>query len=760
MAFSVNFVSRLARHLAPYLNAQDEVVNTVLNAFAQQWNQTQVTWNEALSVFSILGATGNTLTTIGHDVSVDRLPNESDDHLLSRIANVLLRRPTQTGFQTSLDELSLNGPVDVYTPTGGDLIQYDPSLSYRWNRQSITGTFTRSTTAWDPYTQGVAAVNVPAFTAVQGIPPDNLDTQTALNVWQSSTNYWPHSEWETAIALTPTFTPNTTSAEYWALQAGTSPAYASTTISSTTGTWITAGPNYPAPLTWTVTLTSTGECGALWAWTAAGGYFAGISGTTILLAKGTTNALTTLATGTLPTAGSATGTITWDAGGSISFAWQQGTTTGTLTATDTTYSAGAVGWGNITGSGTFSPQAVQTPFPTNLSLSLPAGNAAQLLSQSTVNLPAPGNAIQITCPVAAGISTIQGPVLQTTTNGTWSWWGESLLNTGTVSYQMQNEAVTYTAMAWQLMTTYLNYSPQSWSSYPWQEWTLSAGSGTYTPQWIASDTQGTFSIGMPQWEQLPFSTPYIPNPATSTARGEESTSVSELVLPQNQGTLAMGVYLTDAFTQQSGLLWSLGSGTTNTVSCTWSGTQWVTTWNQSGTIMTETWDLPLAPYQWHYGVWSWGPMGWTWTWDSEILAGDTSPPWEAGTYALTFGQNAQYTNVSVLDGVLPARETDQWGATTLTPIFSPTVWQGNFTNATFAGAQGQMGEFWANLIGIQFPYTVAPTSNSFILDASALNQSALGGTSTLQNATLISSVIQPALPAGIMPFGWQRGTLT
>ena len=93
-------------------------------------------------------------------------------------------------------------------------------------------------------------------------------------------------------------------------------------------------------------------------------------------------------------------------------------------------------------------------------------------------------------------------------------------------------------------------------------------------------------------------------------------------------------------------------------------------------------------------------------------------------------------------------------------MFSETVWQGNFTNNIFAGVQGQMGDNWVHTLGIQFPYTAQQPNDAFDLNVSALDQNPLGGSLTSVNSKLIQSIITPSLPAGILPFGWQRGILT
>ncbi len=759
MPLNVNLVHQLQRYLPPYLNRDDAVVNTVLGALGAQWDQVATTWDEALQVFSILGATGDNLTAIGHYVSVDRFPDETDAHLLARIAAVLSRRPTQNGFQYNVNLLSQNGSVNLYTPTGAYLTGYDPSLSYRWDRQTLTGTFTRKTPAWDPYTRQVVGVNAPTFTAVKGIPPANTDTQAALQVWQSATNFWPYAAWTNTV-MTPTFLPNTANSAYWTVLGGSSPAFTADNLSSNSSSWVVSGPTYTEPLEWTWILDTTGMSAALWAWGNSGGYFAGVSGTQVLLGKGTPTAWTILDSGSLPAATTITGTIQWGAGGSLLFQWTQGTATGTLSGTDTTYSSGQVGWGNWTGSGTFSPQSVQTLFPANMGLDLPPGVSAQVVSQTNCDLPAPGNAIQLQFPLTDS-ATLTGPAFTLTQSGTWSWWGQTTTSTGTL-----------TAQAGSYSTT--------WNTYPWGDFVLRLPSGTYTPQWICSGTQGSVWVGMPQWELTPYATPYIFNDSLSTLRANDTAQVLGLNCPQNQGMVGLGVYLTEAFNTVGTTLWNLHSGTAivttgttglawqlasdNTypfsVNCQWTGSQWVTNWITSGTTFQSTWDLPLAPNQWHYGLWTWGPLGWSWSWDGVSQTGSEVVPWTAGEYTLDFGQDAQYTNITVSDGVLPPTETRQWGTAFLTPIFSQTVWQGNFTNNRFAGDQGQMGNGWPNMLGIQFPYATTQASDVFVLNSAPLNEAPLGGQLQATNAGLVQAIITPSLPAGIVPFGWQRGILT
>jgi len=264
-------------------------------------------------------------------------------------------------------------------------------------------------------------------------------------------------------------------------------------------------------------------------------------------------------------------------------------------------------------------------------------------------------------------------------------------------------------------------------------------------------------VGMPQWEALGYSTPYIPNPGSgTTSRAQEVATIPNIPHPQTQGMLGLGVYITDAWNAGSGTLWSYQSGT-QTMTVDWTNGTWTTTWN--GIPATQT--VTLAPNQWHYGLWTWAPWGWSVSWDGQSQSGTQAIVWQSGTYTATFGANAYYTNVLVNDAVLPASQSAGWSATILSPLYCSTAYQGLYRNSNFSGTTGQMADGWAYTVGITLPPNTPSTAGTFILDQSALNQNALGTTSSpVTSQVTLEATTQQLIEAGAWIFPWAPGYRT
>lgn len=737
-----NWSNRLTRHLAPYINAQDPVVSTVLGAFATQWASAETLWNTANDIWGILGATGTNLTRIADYFSVARLPNETDAHLLQRMAATLSRTPTQVGVQQALQLLNFTAsPVPVYFPLGGTTIAYDPSVSFRFHASGTSGTFTRASSAWDPFSHAVLGENEPTFQSVGPIPNAPTWMQTGVGVWQASTNLWPHSEWTAQTALTPTMIPTVTEPGYWTLVSGTMPVASGTSWTTTDPAILVTGPEYSPPQGLSGTITTAGIGGILFGWGASEGYVAGVSGTTVYLGTAGLNGPVIISSGTLSSTTAVAWDITWDTGGAISAQWSTSTQSGTLSITSTTLTQGVCGWAQWVGSGTFTPGAISSPWPTNLTLTLPQGPAVQLIAGSTAQLPAPGQAASWWDPVGYATTQIQGPSVSTTSSGTWSWWGQSAFTNGTGVYQ---------AGSW----------TSSWDANTWMLWSLSVPSGTYTPTWIFSGTQGTAQWGMPQWETLGFATPYIPNPAASTTRAAETASLTPLWHAQTQGIVGFGLYVTDALNATPQTVWAYQSGTYG-LTVDWDGTAWTSTWTTPSGSVSGTQTFTLAPNQWHYGLWQWGSQGWSAQWDTQILSGTAVIPWASGTYTAALGSNTYWTNLSILDGVLPPATVSLWQATRLTPRYAQTVAQGNFVNAQFATQTGQMADGWAYTLGTTLPTTLTGGSTTFLLNTSALNNATLAGAqSNTVPLAVLNQTIQSLVAAGTWVFPYQHGNLT
>lgn len=737
-----NWNERLSRYLAPFLNRDDPVVQTIVGGFATQWEQVESDWDAANAVWSVLGASGDALTREAGYMGLNRLPNESDDHLLQRMANVLNQRPTQSAVAKSIALLSLNEEApSVYQPFGGALVEWDPAASFRFDRQTADATLTRSSTAWDPFTQSIVGNNTPTFVSVNTVPDAPNTVQTGVGVWEEATNLWPNSTWEGATTLTSICTPSTTNPAYWTVQSGVMPAAVSGTWSGTAPVVMTTGPNFVPTLIVSGTLTVNGNAGLLWGFQNGAGYIAGITGTTIYLGTASTaSGPVIVQSGTLTTANAVQLSVEWTTNGQHTLTWNDGTQSGTLTMTNTSQSQGSVGFALWSGSATYTPGSVQGIFPANLTLTLSDGPAVQMLTGTQAQMPAPGMAIQW-WDIGSGTTSIAGLPTTLSQSGTWSWWGESFYTTGTGSYS----AGTYT---------------NSWASATWGTQALTVPAGTYTPTWSWTGTGGTAYIGMPQWEATAYSTPYIPNTTTgTTSRAAELLQFPALAHNQNQGMIGLGLWGSTALNAQSGTVWSYQSGT-NGLTVAFDGTQWISTWKSPSGSFQSTWTGTLAPNQWHYGLWQWGPLGWQWGWDGIVQSGTTTVPWSGGTYQLTVYPNGYVTNLTVSDGVLPASETSQWAYNLLTPLFATTVAQANWIGEALTLTQGQSAGGYAYSLGTAVS-TIAPyPDTTMVLDVEPLDESSLAGTTSSSiPVPILQQALQALIPAGTWLFPWQRGNL-
>lgn len=157
---------KLRRGLTAFLNPDDPVVSVIQGAHAQVLTSAETTLQTAHSIASVLGATGTDLDYIAGEFGLARLTNETDAQLQLRISNRFNTSVTPNGITSFIKYTGIQ--AEIYEPTGGSLIGWDPRTDFRYDRVAVSATFTRSTTAFTP--SGVSVgVDAPMFTPLNNM---------------------------------------------------------------------------------------------------------------------------------------------------------------------------------------------------------------------------------------------------------------------------------------------------------------------------------------------------------------------------------------------------------------------------------------------------------------------------------------------------------------------------------------------------------------------------------------------------------------
>ena len=148
-----------------FLNPNDPAVSVVLGAQQTVLEDAETALATAHQIVSVVGATGDDLDFIASIYGVQRLAQETDAHLLGRIPLTVDSSVSPNNIMRHLQSISQT--AQFYEPAGGSFVGWNPLLNYRYDRESVAMTWTRSTTAFSP-TGAESAANIPAW-STQGI---------------------------------------------------------------------------------------------------------------------------------------------------------------------------------------------------------------------------------------------------------------------------------------------------------------------------------------------------------------------------------------------------------------------------------------------------------------------------------------------------------------------------------------------------------------------------------------------------------------
>lgn len=167
----MDVLTSLRRHLPPFLDSSDTVLGTVLSALAQGLGYGRSALDDAAQALQVLGASGDRLDDVARRLGIVRMPNETDAHLLQRIAAVVLPRVSPDAVVRQLGYLGFL-PIgstgdSVLVPSGNVLVGWDPSWAFHYDRQVVTPSFARASGATGP--DGTSAsTNEPTWYASAG----------------------------------------------------------------------------------------------------------------------------------------------------------------------------------------------------------------------------------------------------------------------------------------------------------------------------------------------------------------------------------------------------------------------------------------------------------------------------------------------------------------------------------------------------------------------------------------------------------------
>lgn len=143
---SASVTRKLNEGLLPFLNPSDPVVSVIQGAAATGLDDAESTLEQVHTTLGMIGATGTDVDDLAANYGLTRLSGESDAHLLSRISLL-----TQSGGASPVgitNQLNaINEAASFYEPAGGSVIGWDMRKNFRYDRETVTGTFARNSTA-------------------------------------------------------------------------------------------------------------------------------------------------------------------------------------------------------------------------------------------------------------------------------------------------------------------------------------------------------------------------------------------------------------------------------------------------------------------------------------------------------------------------------------------------------------------------------------------------------------------------------------
>lgn len=128
-------------------NQADSVVSLMQQIQTNLFETAESYLNQAHQIASILGATGTDLDTIASRFGIIRVAGQTDAQLLSQIGNSLNFSVNKPSIIQTASYLSQQ--IQIYEPAGGSAIDWNPLTNFRYDRQAVTGTFTRNSVAYN-----------------------------------------------------------------------------------------------------------------------------------------------------------------------------------------------------------------------------------------------------------------------------------------------------------------------------------------------------------------------------------------------------------------------------------------------------------------------------------------------------------------------------------------------------------------------------------------------------------------------------------
>ncbi len=234
----------LLRSLPPYIDKNDTVVNLLAQAIDSNLSDAYSNLMTTHEMLNVIGASGSALDLIASFLGLFRLPNELDNHLMLRMASVLIPGETMNGFKNVLELITTN-TGDIWNPGGLSLNNWNLPPNWIPFRENISLTYTCNSPALDWYTGTVVPSGSPTFLSTNSVVPFTTDYQTGVGLWQGATQLIPHTEWTATTSGVPvdiTFT--TASGSTLSVTSETMPAvgnniYWSSASGSTTSSLIT-----------------------------------------------------------------------------------------------------------------------------------------------------------------------------------------------------------------------------------------------------------------------------------------------------------------------------------------------------------------------------------------------------------------------------------------------------------------------------------------------------------------------------------------
>jgi hypothetical protein len=760
-------LTTLQQTLPPYLDQNNPSVNALVQAIASVLDNQDQAITDLRTLASVVGATGNDVDYLASFFGLYRMVNETDGHLLSRMAATPLPRATQFYFPQAVQAIT-GQAADLWIPGGGQLRDWDLLTNFNWTRTSVAQTFSRSGSAYNPFTNTTVGANVPTFWPMGVFPSE--DVQTGVGVSPASTNLMPYSNLS-STASTTVWQADTALLGTWEAPIGNLTDLAdgiTVTLSSTEDVLITGSSLWTGTLTGRLKYSGTPSLVGIVLDASSNGncYYAAFTGTDVVGGILLNSTFTQLGATTYSLAA---GTFAWlrieqsgttltvyyapDASGS------PGTWTQAFSVTDSTFTSGKVGLLLQGSSGetlTCTNLTLQAEFPTTAT---PGPNGAFydfLALNSNPQFVLTGNTIR------------------------WASAGGNLPTSLSFSPVTVSPNTTYALSAWVLAANLTGtatlevYDASAQTTATLATITHQAGwvrlGGTYTTGTTASTLQlqmsfpatagGTLDIGFLQIE-TPVQTPYISNTTSGTAsRQAESLNVQASLPINGQGTVVI-----EAMIGSPGTILEWASGQ---ASLAWNGTEFTFTLG-NGTHSASVTNTPATPAGTYLLVGEWGDYGMR-LWVNGTVQNSTTlyTPQTAdstlyiGSGASSPGPGGYYANIVVASASYPQAEVAKWTPGIATPVFIPDLFHAYYVNGDFTAFRPGLFEFMG-VWGFEAS-GLASYSGTLVLDQGYLDVNYLLGAQTpaidIFGGGLPAQIVQQSVPAGQMVLPWIRGQIT